>query len=112
MTKMMSRKEILPVAENAVREAVRTAVRNALRDFAAEAGMKGMLAGIRRSQATSQDTSQGRLREAPPLVAAAGVLLAGERPEQVPVPFGGMSDEDAWERFDSIRFARYARRSL
>jgi hypothetical protein len=24
------------------------------------------------------------------------------------VPFGELSDEEAWEEFDSIRFARYA----
>jgi hypothetical protein len=74
------RTQILPMAESAIRNALREAVRDALREVSLE----------REAQ-----VSMAALRE--PKVQA-----------EVGARFASQSDEEAWERFDSIRFARLA----
>lgn len=71
---------MLPMAEAAIREALRNAVREALHDVSVELG--------------------------------APAKTAPEAPLPTPVraraSFGDLSDAEAWERFDAIRFARLA----
>jgi len=73
------RTEILPIAESAIRDALREAVREALRDV-----------GI----------------EASPRTIKPAMAARPSRPRSA--SFAELSDEQAWERFDSIRFARFA----
>ena len=67
------------MAETAIREALREAVRDALHDVSLERDATAVTASL-------------------------------PKPAKVPVgaDFGNVSDEEAWERFDSIRFARLA----
>ena len=74
------RTEILPIAETAIRNAVRNAVRDALREVSLEAEVQESIASFCQPK-------------------KAGGVSAG---------FISESDEEAWERFDSIRFARVA----
>jgi len=79
----VNRREILPIAEAAVRDALRNAVREAIRDVGREEEVRSILARMRRQ------TEVGL--QAP-----------------APVPHRDLSDSDAWERFDAIRFTRFA----
>jgi hypothetical protein len=77
----VTRREILPIAEDAVREALRRAVREAIREVSREDEVRSLLAELE---------------------------TKAKRPAPARVPFRDLPDEEAWERFDGIRFARYA----
>lgn len=74
------RMQILPLAESAIRDALRAAVREALREVSLEPEAKAAIAALREPKVEAE-------------------VAAG---------FASQSDEEAWERFDSIRFARLA----
>lgn len=95
-----TRREILPLAEVALREAVRRAVREALLDVSREEPVRSVL-GERASPEAPHRQAGGAMR----VGALANRFLREAEPR---VPFGELSDEEAWEEFESIRFARYA----
>ena len=74
------RTEILPLAESAIRDALRDAVRDALRDVSLEREAQISVASLREPRVEAK----------------------------VAASFSNPSDEEAWERFDSIQFARLA----
>jgi hypothetical protein len=102
----VSRKDILPLAETAIRKALREAVREAILDVAGGAGArvrpeKPGVPGTASAPTGYEDVFDPILPDV--LSRRPRVSFPGSR-----VPFGDLSDEEAWEQFDSIRFARYA----
>lgn len=95
----VSRREILPLAENAVRLALRDAVREAILEVSREEQVVETLEKLKlRGRQTHPDQVPFRR------VASRVAARAEGR-----TPFQKLSDREAWEQFDSIRFARYAR---
>lgn len=90
-----TRKEILPLAESAVREALRDAIREAIRQVSQEREVVESLRQLHRSAPSRRIPQEVGPSPAPPVRTAQAALR-------------GLSDEDAWEQFDSIRFTRYA----
>jgi len=77
----VSRVQIYHLTESALREALRDAVRDALLDVSGEPRVRTAVTSLRRG---------------------------GIQSLEAPAACTDLSDEEAWERFDSIRFARYA----
>jgi hypothetical protein len=95
-----TRKQILPLAETALREAVRHAVREALLEVSREESVRSALGELpARTRRVAEPGGAMRL----------GALSSRVFPKpDARVPFGELSDEEAWEEFEAIRFTRYA----
>lgn len=90
-----TRKDILPLAESAVREALRATIREAIRQVSQEREVVESLRQLHRSESSRRIPQEVGPSPAPPVRAAR-------------MPYQDLSDADAWEQFDAIRFTRYA----
>jgi hypothetical protein len=92
-----TRREILPLAERAVREALRSAIREAIVQVSQERDVLESLRQLHRNGSSRRDPQEVGPTPAPPM-------------RTFQVPFRDLPDDEAWEQFDAIRFARYAAR--
>lgn len=100
-----TRRDILPLAESAVRQALRAAIREAILQVTQEKEVIESLTLLHRSETSRPNPQDVGPTPAPPMRTTQSMTRSIGTAR---APLHDLTDEDAWERFDAIRFTRSA----